>query len=590
MYKQKKMHRATYLVLLLSFVPGILSVKEPQNSSCRCLAFDHDCWPSSRVWNSFNTSVEGRLIRVLPPAAPCHDPFFDEQGCKEVQESWELEFWRTSHPGALYASNFESLGDQHRCSLASNRSSTCFQGAVPVYAVSVLDPLQVISAVKFASRYNLRLVVRTSGHDPTGRSTAPGSFAIWLHHLKSITFHESFVPEGYCPDKNSPPLGKIPAVTIGAGVQWEELYAATHERNSVITGGACSSVGAAGGFPQGGGHSLLSPMFGLAADNILQYEIVTAGGELLVANDWQNQELFWALRGGGGGTFGVVVSATYRTHPALESLAFALYNFTATTVNASNPMGKLVKKFVQISPELSDAGWSGNFFLSSRSLVLVYLLPNKNVSFANETLTPLTTYAEHQPGMVLETSLLAFSSFQEWHLAVQCGGQPSCITFTRRSQLRFPGASSLIPRKVFTDCPTKISRALMKITNTPFSITGVSNLGGDVARPRNNAVNPALRSALWHIILATNTNDNTTQAEYEKFARQITHANKLLPGSGAYMNEADFNEPNWQQSFFGENYPRLLDIKDKYDPTGLFVCHQCVGSEKWSNDLNCKLK
>ncbi|KAF9924401.1 hypothetical protein BGZ67_009275, partial [Mortierella alpina] len=76
------------------------------------------------------------------------------------------------------------------------------------------------------------------------------------------------------------------------------------------------------------------------------------------------------------------------------------------------------------------------------------------------------------------------------------------------------------------------------------------------------------------------------------FARQLTSTIQILrdltPGSGAYFNEADPGEPDWQRNYFGSNYPRLKKVKDLIDPKGLFLCNKCVGSEDWSDDLICR--
>ena len=123
--------------------------------------------------------------------------------------------------------------------------------------------------------------------------------------------------------------------TFGAGVQWNEAYDAVQLRNRVIVGGAGAggSVGAAGGWLLGGGHSPISPNYGLGTpslfslagscshgsfagvDNVLEIKIVTADGNHVTTNQYRNSDLFWALRGGGGGTWGVVTSVTYKTHP-----------------------------------------------------------------------------------------------------------------------------------------------------------------------------------------------------------------------------------------------------------------------------------
>lgn len=115
----------------------------------------------------------------------------------------------------------------------------------------------------------MRVVVKNTGHDFAGRSLAPHSLQIRTREMDDIELNEDFVPEGG-------ESGKGPAVTVGAGVQLFKLYRFCHEKNVTVVGGFSSTVGVAGGYIQGGGHSILSPWKGLASDHVLQYTVVTA--------------------------------------------------------------------------------------------------------------------------------------------------------------------------------------------------------------------------------------------------------------------------------------------------------------------------
>ncbi|XP_024542658.1 uncharacterized FAD-linked oxidoreductase ARB_02478-like [Selaginella moellendorffii] len=272
------------IFLVVLFAPGHVHPK--------CIAGEL-CWPDAQTWASFNRSVGGRMISVAPPASPCHDPNYDERACNAVRSGWNSPFWRTDQPGALQRTSWELFGEQ-RCLISSNRTAAYFQGAVPVYAINVTRAAHVQEAVKFASRHDLCIVIKNMGHDFLGWSTAVGALSIWVHHLQKIQFHKSFKC-GRGSDRG------YSAVTVGAGIQWEELY------------------------------------------------------WLVKANACQNTDLFWALRGGGGGTFGVVLSATHRTFPALDSLVFAPHNFSAPDTTTFQGL----TLFTRLNPSLFDAGWSG---------------------------------------------------------------------------------------------------------------------------------------------------------------------------------------------------------------------------------------
>jgi FAD/FMN-containing dehydrogenase len=181
----------------------------------------------------------------------------------------------------------------------------CTLGGYPSYAVNVTKVSQIQLAVNLARNLNLRLVVKNTGHDFNGRSAGADALSIWTHHLKSIDFYQSYkATNGYTG----------PAMKVGSGVQGFELYAAAETYGVTAVGGEGRTVGYAGGYLSGGGHSPMSPAYGIAADSVLSVEVVTPDGRFLTANDQQNTELFWALRGGGGSTFGVVTSWTVKVH------------------------------------------------------------------------------------------------------------------------------------------------------------------------------------------------------------------------------------------------------------------------------------
>ncbi|KAF9969238.1 hypothetical protein BGZ73_008512, partial [Actinomortierella ambigua] len=226
--------------------------------------------------------------------------------------------------------NWETLKGQG-C-LGFTRSQECHQGSVSLYTVKAITAADVQETVRFAAKHNIRLVIKTSGHCYLGRSSAAHSINIWLYDMNKINVVDSFVPDGA-------PAGTAgtPAAVMEGGVLLGDLYKAVHEHGRVAVGGAYRTVSAVGGYCQGGGHSPISRYFGMCVDNILQYTVVTADGEIKVANVYQNQDLFWALRGGGGGTFGVVVEGVVRTHPAFDSIQQALITVTSNDEASIRP-------------------------------------------------------------------------------------------------------------------------------------------------------------------------------------------------------------------------------------------------------------
>lgn len=155
------------------------------------------------------------------------------------------------------------------CYIDLNRTIPCGQGDLPVYGVAVESADDISKTIQFACSNNLRLVIKNTGHDYLGRSTARGALSIWTHKMQNITFSDDFKLDG-----GNQFVGT--AVTISAGVQLSQLYYAVAQVNQSVVIGMAHSVGAAGGYIQGGGHSPMANLFGQSTDNAVEYQVVTA--------------------------------------------------------------------------------------------------------------------------------------------------------------------------------------------------------------------------------------------------------------------------------------------------------------------------
>lgn len=179
--------------------------------------------------------------------------------------------------GSVQWINWESwLATNETCYVGTPQSEPCGQGRISQYSAVVESPEQIQQAVRFAQDYNIRLAIRNTGHDFLGRSSAPDSLQIFTHRLKNITKVDDFVPENGNGSEG-------PAVTIGAGVQLAELYKTLDAMNVVVVAGFANTVGAAGGYIQGGGHSPLGTWAGMSADNALEFKVVTADVRVLLS-------------------------------------------------------------------------------------------------------------------------------------------------------------------------------------------------------------------------------------------------------------------------------------------------------------------
>src|SRR5262249_18554859 len=199
-----------------------------------------------------------------------------------------------------------------------------------VYAVAARKTDDIVAAVNFARENKLRLVVKGGGHSYQGTSCAPDSLLIWTREMNAISLHQAFVGKG-CEKVQAPQ----PAVSVGAGAIWLAAYEAVTTRGGrYVQGGGCRAFGV-GGLIKGGGFGDFSKKSGLAAGGFLEAEVVTADGVARIANACTNPDLFWGLKGGGGGSLGVVTRVTLRTRELPAS--FGLVSGTITA-GGENPL------------------------------------------------------------------------------------------------------------------------------------------------------------------------------------------------------------------------------------------------------------
>ena len=153
-------------------------------------------------------------------------------------------------------------------SLCFCNTTVCGQGNVPLNAINATAPTHIQAGVCFSQTHDLHVVIKSSGHDYLGHSTAKNALLLWTHFLQNITFHNAFTGHG-------------------SGVPTNALYQATKACGKIFVSGTAATLVTATGYVQVGSHSRLSPTFGLASDNTLEFQVIVASGELLTANAWE---------------------------------------------------------------------------------------------------------------------------------------------------------------------------------------------------------------------------------------------------------------------------------------------------------------
>ncbi|KAI5859293.1 FAD-binding domain-containing protein [Durotheca rogersii] len=560
---------------------------------------------TEEAWTALNTSIGGRLHPLRPFAFPCFSVYngeataVDGAACSLIRENYTTNSVRVGYP-----SGYMNLQDEMCLSDASDQcllNSTvipapeppsgvsCNQGSVPSYYIEVRGASDVRAAFKFSRGYRIPLTIKNSGHDYMTRNSQKGSLALWVHHLQELAFHDNFVPEGCAADLSG--LGA--AITAGAGASTHDVMTFASQHGSTFIGGYSPTIAVSGGWVLGGGHSVLSPAYGLGVDRVVQFKIVTPDGAVRVANQCQHEDLFWALRGGGGGTFGVVLEATHRVEP---SMPVAIANIRLPSNSTSATALEWIELMARQSVVWGKQGWGGH----AAGLYLTYMNPLPAIAnlsdggaAARESMSAVMEFALAAGGTGIVEVLPDY--IDVWNKYVLPGARTS-------SGVARMLATRLLPRRLFEDEAgiTQIMnfmRAAQDLgfdprnfycpVDTPFVADGASasaQRSGNTATSATS-VHPAWYDSLWDISTSLLIPWNAPYADRLRSMTTLTRATVLaekLTGTdgGSYVNEANPFTPNWRESWWGgDNYAALLAVKKKYDPEGLLKCWKCVGFE-----------
>jgi FAD/FMN-containing dehydrogenase len=549
-------------------------------------------WPADASWRRLNEAVNGNLIKVDALFAPCaSDPM--AAACLDLTKNIRNPFY---------------IGDQ----AAGTQVSGWLNAWTPqpsAYAIKAQGTADVVAGVNFARENKLRLVVKGAGHSYQGTSNAADSLLIWTRAMNQVTLHANFVPAG-----GEGKMTPASAVTSEAGALWIDLYnAVTTEAGRYVQGGGCADVGVAG-LIQSGGFGSFSKGFGTAASNLLEAEIVTADGTVRVANAYTNPDLFWAIKGGGGGSWGVVTKITLRTHELPEYFGAAWGRIKAGSDDA---LRRLTERFLAFyADSLLNPHWGEQVSIGpDNTLEISMVCQGLDAEQVKQIWRPFFDWVNASPNdlsVVGGLNAMATRARDWWKVE----GNNGMIPDTRQGAPKHHGwwrgdqdqvgvflhgfdslwlPSSLLEpghRQQLVDALFRSSRH--KKVQLHFNKGLAGSTLKAIAAAKDTAMNPAVCDAFALVIIA-----DAGKAAYPGLARPGVEAaqkdaleialaaqelQRLVPDAGSYVSESNYFNPRWQQAFWGRNYRRLRDIKTIVDPGGLFFVHHGVGSEEWSAD------
>ncbi|TGJ86987.1 hypothetical protein E0Z10_g1718 [Xylaria hypoxylon] len=531
-------------------------------------------WPSSTDWNLLNKTVDGQLVPTIQLASLCHGTEYDHGQCEDLKAAWPFANVHVQKSAEFLMPYFQNQS----CDPYTAQEKPCELGNYAQYSINVSTVSHVQAGIQFAQEKNIRLTIKNTGHDLLGKSSGKGALSLWTHHLDTINFIDHY---------NGDSEYDGPAVRLGAGVLSSDVVAAASSRGFRVVTGTCPDVGVAGGYTSGGGHGVFTSVYGMGADNVLEWEVVTAKGEHLIATPTAHADLYWALSGGGAGTFAIVLSMVTRVYPD-GVIGGATFNFDVGSAGSAEKYWEGVATFQSAMGPVVDAGAVISYALTPTAMVVFGIaVPTENASAIDQVLSPITT-AMADIGIDLNITTSIHSRYLDFYNQYFF----EAVTATPAAQIT---GGRLVPRSIMeTDTGARtVTEAFQNATDAGFAIV-CDAVNADQARLNRNAVLPSWRSALLHCIFVKTWDFSMPWDEMTAYQANLTNIvmpqiEAVTPGGGAYLNEANFEQPDWQNVFYGENYPRLKDIKSKVDPKGTFYAQTAVGSELWTEDANGRL-
>jgi FAD/FMN-containing dehydrogenase len=428
--------------------------------------------------------------------------------------------------------------------LARRSYNPLFDGRRPAAVAQCASTSDVQACVEMAAATHMPIAARGGGHSYAGYSTPDDALVVDLANMAGVQVSGD-------------------TVVIGAGARLIDVYAALAAAGRCLAAGSCPSVGIAG-LTLGGGIGVLARKYGLTCDSLAAATVVTADGQARTVSASSDADLFWALRGGGGGNFGIVTSFTFRTVPAPQLTVFSYgYNAVADAFAAWQP-------WIAAAP---DELWA-NFNVTGGNpptctITGCYV---GGAAGVRPLLNKLTGQIGATPTYHTQATL-SYLDAMRYFASCSSKSMATCQAQTQGAQ--WNRESFVASSRMLATPPHDPATIVTAATGHPDLHLIIDGLGGAVGRVAAADTAFPHRSALASVQIYL----KTTAAAASGAAQQI-HAvrDELVPATGAtgYVNYIDATMPNWADAYYGANLPRLRTVARTYDPNQLFTFAQSV--------------
>jgi FAD/FMN-containing dehydrogenase len=407
----------------------------------------------------------------------------------------------------------------------------------PAMMVYCADANDVIETVRFARSGSYLVAVRSGGHNVAGMSVCDGGIVIDLSRMKQIEID---------------PSRRV--ARVQAGLSLGEFDAATQAYGLATTMGVISGTGIAG-LTLGGGFGKLGRKYGLTCDNLIGADIVTADGLLLKATGFENPDLFWGLRGGGG-NFGIVTAFEYRLHPIgprlLAGSVLHRYDQARDAMRFYYAFSSQAPDELSVDAALVTAPSGEKFF----SISACYIGP---VEAGTRVVRPLREY-----GTPVENRFAAVPYLQI---------QSSSDGIFPRGRRYYWKAQFL---RELTEAAIDSMLRVYATAPAISSMLVLQQVGGAIARVQKSETPYVNRDALYDCFPVVIWDDAADDDAAVRWANEVWNAIKPYSTGGVYANNLGEEGEDRLRSAYGENYSRLVELKKKYDPTNFFRLNQNI--------------